>query len=179
MGFMEQTKVPELKVFFSRQQIAARVAELGQHISKDFVGEQVVLVGVLKGAAIFLSDLARQLDLDATFDFISVSSYGNEKQNSGEVKLLKDVDQSILGKNVILVEDILDTGITMSYLKEMILARHPKAFKIVALLDKKPRRKRPIQADYMGFEIPDEFVVGYGMDCAERYRNLPDICVLS
>jgi len=171
--------VPELKILFSRQQIAARVAELGQHISKDFAGEQVVLVGVLKGAAIFLSDLARQLNLDATFDFISVSSYGNEKQNSGEVKLLKDVDQSILGKNVILVEDILDTGITMSYLKEMIMARHPKAFKIVALLDKKPRRKKPIQADYTGFEIPDEFVVGYGMDCAERYRNLPDICVLS
>lgn len=171
--------MPELKILFSRQQIAARVAELGQHISKDFAGEQVVLVGVLKGAAIFLSDLARQLNLDATFDFISVSSYGNEKQNSGEVKLLKDVDQSILGKNVILVEDILDTGITMSYLKEMIMARHPKAFKIVALLDKKPRRKKPIQADYTGFEIPDEFVVGYGMDCAERYRNLPDICVLS
>jgi len=179
MGFMEQTKVPELKILFSHQQIAARVAELGQHISKDFAGEQVVLVGVLKGAAIFLSDLARQLDLDATFDFISVSSYGNEKHNSGEVKLLKDVDQSIQGKNVLLVEDILDTGITMSYLKEMIMARHPKAFKIVALLDKKPRRKKPIQADYMGFEIPDEFVVGYGMDCAERYRNLPDICVLS
>jgi len=179
MGLKEQTKVPELKILFSRQQIAARVAELGQHISKDFAGEQVVLVGVLKGAAIFLSDLARQLNLDATFDFISVSSYGNEKQNSGEVKLLKDVDQSILGKNVILVEDILDTGITMSYLKEMIMARHPKAFKIVALLDKKPRRKKPIQADYTGFEIPDEFVVGYGMDCAERYRNLPDICVLS
>lgn len=171
--------MPELKILFSHQQIAARVAELGQHISKDFAGEQVVLVGVLKGAAIFLSDLARQLDLDATFDFISVSSYGNEKHNSGEVKLLKDVDQSIQGKNVLLVEDILDTGITMSYLKEMIMARHPKAFKIVALLDKKPRRKKPIQADYMGFEIPDEFVVGYGMDCAERYRNLPDICVLS
>jgi hypoxanthine phosphoribosyltransferase len=176
--FMEQRTVSELRTLFSRQQIAARVADLGRQISIDFAGEPVVLVGVLKGATIFLSDLARQLDLDATFDFISVSCYGNQKHNSGEVKLLKDVDQSMQGKNVILVEDILDTGLTLSYLKDMILAHHPKAFRIVALLDKKCRRQRPIQADYVGFEIPDEFVVGYGMDHAERYRNLPDICVL-
>ncbi len=170
--------MPELRVLFSRQQIASRVAELAQQISRDFAGEPVVLVGVLKGAAIFLSDLARLLELDATFDFISVSSYANQKQNSGEVKLLKDVDQSMQGKNVILVEDILDTGLTLSYLKDMILAHRPRSFKIVALLDKKCRRQQPIQADYVGFEIPDEFVVGYGMDYAERYRNLPDICVL-
>lgn len=168
----------DLKILYSREQIAVRVAELGQQITKDFAGEPVVLVGVLKGAAIFLSDLARQIDLDSTFDFISVSSYGNQKQNSGEVKLLKDVDQSMEGKNVILVEDILDTGLTMSYLKKMIMAHHPKAFKIAALLDKKCRRKQPIQADYAGFEIPDEFVVGYGMDYAERYRNLADICIV-
>jgi hypoxanthine phosphoribosyltransferase len=170
--------VPDLKVLFTREQIAARVAELGQQITKDFAGEPVVLVGVLKGAAIFLSDLARQIDLDSTFDFISVSSYANEKQNSGEVKLLKDVDQSMEGKNVILVEDILDTGLTMTYLKRLILAHHPKAFKIAALLDKKCRRQQPVFADYSGFEIPDEFVVGYGMDYAERYRSLPDICVV-
>lgn len=170
--------MPELRVLFSREQIAARVAELGRQISEDFAGESVVLVGVLKGAAIFLGDLARQIELDSTFDFISVSSYGNEKQNSGEVKLLKDVDQSMEGKNVILVEDILDTGLTMSYLKKMILAHHPKAFRIAALLDKKCRREQPIEADYVGYEIPDEFVVGYGMDHAERYRNLPDICVI-
>jgi hypoxanthine phosphoribosyltransferase len=178
MEFLEQRKVPELKVRFSREQIAARVAELGGQITRDFAGEPLVLVGVLKGAAIFLSDLARQIALDSTFDFISVSSYGNQKQNSGEVKLLKDVDQSMEGKNVILVEDILDTGLTMAYLKEMILAHHPRAFKIAALLDKKCRRQQPIHADYVGFEIPDEFVVGYGMDYAERYRNLPDICVV-
>ncbi len=170
--------MPELKVLLSREQIAGRIDELGRQITEDFAGEPVVLVGVLKGAAIFLGDLARRIELDCTFDFISVSSYGDEKQHSGEVKLLKDVDQSMEGKNVILVEDILDTGLTMSYLKEMILAHHPKTFRIAALLDKKCRRLQPIQADYVGYEIPDEFVVGYGMDYAERYRNLPDICVV-
>jgi hypoxanthine phosphoribosyltransferase len=175
---LEQLIVSDLKVLFSREEIAARVAELGQQITKDFAGEPVVLIGVLKGAAIFLSDLSRQIDLDSTFDFISVSSYGNQKQNSGEVKLMKDVDQSMEGKNVILVEDILDTGLTMCYLKKMMLAHHPRAFRIAALLDKKCRRTQPIQADYVGFEIPDEFVVGYGMDYAERYRNLADICVV-
>jgi hypoxanthine phosphoribosyltransferase len=168
----------ELRVLFSREQIAGRVAELGRQITEDFAGEPVVLVGVLKGAAIFLSDLARQIELESSFDFIAVSSYGDERRNSGEVKLLKDVDQSLEGKNVILVEDILDTGLTMAYLKEMILAHRPKAFRIAALLDKKCCRQRPIRADYVGYEIPDEFVVGYGMDYAERYRNLPDICVI-
>ena len=168
----------DLKVLISREQIAARVAELGGEITRDFAGEPVVLVGVLKGAAIFLGDLARRIALDATFDFISVSSYGHQKQNSGEVKLLKDVDSSLEGRNVILVEDILDTGLTVCYLKKMLLARHPREFKIAALLDKKCRRTEPIDADYVGFTIPDHFVVGYGMDYAERYRNLPEICVL-
>ncbi len=168
----------ELTVLLTRKQIAARVAELGGEITRDFAGEPVVLVGVLKGAAIFLGDLARRIALDATFDFISVSSYGDQKQNSGEVKLLKDVDSSMEGRNIILVEDILDTGLTVSYLKQMLLARHPRAFKIAALLDKKCRRTEPIDADYVGFTIPDHFVVGYGMDYAERYRNLPDICLL-
>ena len=168
----------ELRVLFTSAQIAARVAELGRQNSRDFAGEPVVLVGVLKGAAIFLSDLARQIELDSSFDFIAVSSYGNEKQNSGAIKLLKDVDQSMEGKNVILVEDILDTGLTMSYLKEVIMAHHPKQFRIAALLDKRCCRQQPIQADYVGYEIPDEFVVGYGMDYAERYRNLRDICVI-
>jgi hypoxanthine phosphoribosyltransferase len=174
----ERRMAEELKILFSREQIAARVAELGRQISCDFAGESVVLVGVLKGAAIFLSDLARHIELDSTFDFIAVSSYANQKQNSGEVKLLKDVEQSMEGQNIILVEDILDTGLTLSYLKEMLLARHPRDFRIAALLDKPSRRRQPIRADYTGFEIPDEFVVGYGMDYAERYRNLPDICVL-
>jgi hypoxanthine phosphoribosyltransferase len=180
--------MPELKVLISRQDIAKRVSELGAQISKDFAGQSVILVGVLKGAAIFLSDLARHLELDATFDFIGVSSYGNRPtptqelksgwDSTGEVKLTKDVDQTIKDKNIILVEDILDTGLTMSYLKRMLHARQPKSLKIAALLDKPSRRKLPLEGDYVGFKIPDEFVVGYGLDYAEKYRNLSDICVV-
>ncbi len=178
----------ELKILISRDQIALRVAAMGADITRDFSGETVIFVGVLKGAAIFLSDLARHVELDSTFDFIGVSSYGNRPSPSeelksgwdstGEVKLTKDVDQSMRDKNVILVEDILDTGLTLTYLKKLLLARQPKAFRIAALLDKPSRRKQPIEADYVGFSIPDEFVVGYGLDYAERYRNLPDICVV-
>jgi hypoxanthine phosphoribosyltransferase len=162
----------------TRDQIARRVSEMAADITRDFAGQSVIFVGVLKGAAIFLSDLARHVDLDATFDFISVSSYGDQKQTSGEVRLNKDVDQSVDDKNLILVEDILDTGLTLSFLRKVFLAHQPRAFKVAALLDKVPRRTEPIQADYVGFTIPDEFVVGYGMDYAERYRNLPDICIL-
>jgi hypoxanthine phosphoribosyltransferase len=168
----------ELKKLFSREQIALRVAELGAQISRDFAGEPVILLGVLKGATIFLSDLARHISLDATFDFIAVSSYGKDTKTSGEVRLTKDIDQSVEGKNVILVEDILDTGLTMSYLKRMIEAHQPKALRIAVLLDKVARRIEPVECHYIGFEIPDEFVVGYGMDLGERYRNLPDICIL-
>src|SRR5438045_1027436 len=180
--------VTQPTILVSQAQIRERVAQLGAEITRDFAGEQVMLVGVLKGAAIFLSDLARQIKLDATFDFIGVSSYGNRPSpaqelksgwdSTGEVRLTKDADQSMQGKNVILVEDILDTGLTLTYLKKLILARQPKAFRIAALLDKPSRRKQPIQADYVGFSIPDEFVVGYGLDYAERYRNLPDICIV-
>ena len=172
------TNVDRLIVLLNQQQIARKVAELGAQITRDFEGESVVLVGVLKGATIFLADLAREIKLDATFDFIAVSSYGNSREQSGEVKLMKDVDQSVEGKNIILVEDILDTGLTLTYLKKVLLAHKPKALKIAALLDKVSRRKMPITGDYVGFEIPDEFVVGYGLDFAERFRNLPDICVL-
>jgi hypoxanthine phosphoribosyltransferase len=178
----------ELKVLISRQEIAKRVAELGVEITKDFAGQAVIFVGVLKGAAIFLADLARQVELDSTFDFIGVSSYGNRPSpanelksgwdSTGEVRLLKDVDQSIKGKNIILVEDILDTGLTMTYLKKMLLARQPRSLKVAALLDKPSRRKLPLEGDYVGFKIPDEFVVGYGLDYAEKYRNIPDICVV-
>src|SRR5207302_9524135 len=177
--------VSELKVLLTREQIAQRVAEMDADITRDFSGDSVIFVGVLKGAAIFLSDLSRQVKLDATFDFIGVSSYGNRPSPSqelksgwdstGEVRLTKDVDQSMREKNVILVEDILDTGLTMTYLKKIILAHQPRAFKVAALLDKPSRRKQPIEADYVGFKIPDEFVVGYGLDYAEKYRNLPDI----
>jgi len=178
----------ELKVLFTREQIAQRVSEMGADINRDYADQSVILLGVLKGAAIFLSDLSRQLKIDATFDFIGVSSYGNRPSpaqelksgwdSTGEVRLTKDMDQSMIGKNVILVEDILDTGLTMTYLKKLLMARQPKSFRIAALLDKPSRRKQPIHADYVGFSIPDEFVVGYGLDYAEKYRNLPDICVV-
>ena len=178
----------ELKVLISRQDVAKRVSELGAQITQDFAGQSVVLVGVLKGAAIFLADLARNLDLDATFDFIGVSSYGNRPtptqelktgwDSTGEVKLTKDVDQTLKDKNIILIEDILDTGLTMTYLKKMLMARQPRSLKVAALLDKPSRRKLPLEGDYVGFKIPDEFVVGYGLDYAEKYRNLADICVV-
>ena len=170
--------MPDLKVLLSREQIAQRVGELGQEIARDFHGQSIIFLGVLKGAAIFLSDLARRVPLDATFDFIGVSSYGHGDQSSGEVRLTKDVEQPLLGKNLILVEDILDTGLTLTYLKKLIWAHQPNCLKIATLLDKSSRRLLPVKADYVGFNIPDEFVVGYGMDYAERYRNLPDICVL-
>jgi len=178
----------DLKVLIGRDEVARRVAELGAQITKDFAGESIILIGVLKGAAIFLSDLARQIQLDATFDFIGVSSYGNRPtptqelkngwDSTGEVKLIKDVDQSMKDKNVIVVEDILDTGLTLTFLKKLLVAHQPKKLKIAALLDKPSRRKLPLEGDYVGFKIPDEFVVGYGLDYAERYRNLADICVV-
>ena len=171
-------KMEKLRVLLGREQIAAKVAEIAQRITADYRGEPVLLIGVLKGATIFLADLARQIQLDVSFDFIAVSSYGNAKQQSGEVRLMKDVDSSTEGKNIILVEDILDTGLTLTYIKNVLLAHRPKTLKIAALLDKISRRVEPIHGDYVGFEIPDEFVVGYGLDFAERYRNLPDVCVL-
>jgi hypoxanthine phosphoribosyltransferase len=168
----------KLRILISREQIAQKVTELADRITGDFAGEPVVLIGVLKGAAIFLADLARQIKLDVSFDFIATSSYGGARQHSGEVKLTKDVDRSMEGQNVILVEDILDPGLTLIYLKNLLRAHRPKSLRIAALLDKASRRLEPIEADYVGFEIPDEFVVGYGLDFAERYRNLPDVCIL-
>ena len=168
----------DLKVLFSQEQIQGRVTELAAAIDRDFSGQSVIFVGVLKGATIFLSDLARRVHLDATFDFIGVSSYGKQRQTSGEVRITKDVDQPLTNCNVIIVEDILDTGLTMTYLRKVFMAHQPRCLKIAALLDKTCRRQLPIKADYVGFTIPDEFVVGYGMDYAERYRSLPDICLL-
>lgn len=180
--------VKQLKILLSHEQIAQRVADMGAEITRDFSGQSIIFVGVLKGAAIFLSDLARHVQLDSTFDFIGVSSYGNRPSpaqelksgwdSTGEVRLTKDVDQSMKDRNVILVEDILDTGLTLTYLKKILLAHQPKILRIAALLDKPSRRKQPIEADYVGFKIPDEFVVGYGLDYAEKYRNLPDICIV-
>jgi hypoxanthine phosphoribosyltransferase len=168
-----------MEVLISREQIADGVARIGQEITREFAGETVILLGVLKGACLFLSDLARQIELDATFDFIAVRSYGTKKESAGEVQLIKDVTTPLEDKNVILVEDILDTGLTFTFLKKLLQARKPRTLKLAALLDKPSRRVMPVQADYVGFQIPDKFVVGYGLDYAERYRNLPDICVFS
>ena len=175
----------KLKILISREQIAHRVAEMGRRITADSVGP-VIFIGVLKGAAVFLSDLVRQVQVDATFDFIGVASYGNppgpqqEKvwDSTGEVRLTKDVDRSLREKDVVLVEDILDTGLTLTFLKRLLLGHEPKRLRVAVLLDKPSRRKMPVQADYVGFTIADEFVVGYGLDFAEQYRNLPDIRVV-
>lgn len=168
-----------LEVLYTHEQIAHRVVEMGAQITEDLKGEKLVMVGVLKGAAIFLADLARSVNADATFDFVAVSSYGKGQRSSGAVKLIKDLDQSIEGKNVLIVEDILDTGLTLAYLRKLFLQQHPKSLRIATLLDKPSRRIEKIDADYVGFSIPNLFVIGYGMDYAERYRNLPDICLMS
>ena len=167
-----------LDVLYSRQQISERIAVMGAQITRDLNGEKLVMVGVLKGAAFFLVDLSRTIQADATFDFVAVSSYGNGQRSSGAVKLIKDLDQPIEGKNVLIVEDILDTGLTLSYLRKVLLQQHPKTLRIATLLDKPSRRIEKIDADYVGFAIPNLFVIGYGMDYAERYRNLPDICLM-
>ena len=174
-GVSHPTAHRDFPVLFTTEQIARRTAEIGRQIDADFAGQSVVLVGVLKGAALFLSDLARRITINCTFDFVAVSSYGKHQRSSGAVKLIKDLDQSSEGKNIILVEDILDTGLTVAFLRKLILQHRPRTFKIAALLDKPSRRLENIDADYAGFTIPNHFVIGYGMDYAERFRNLPDI----
>lgn len=173
-----QATQPGLDMLFSRRQIAERVEQLGSDISNDYAGQSILLVGVLKGAAVFLADLARSISVDTTFDFIAVSSYGKGMKTSGAVQLIKDVDTPIGGRNVILVEDILDTGLTVVFLRKLLNQHEPKTLKIATLLDKPARRLEPVEADYVGYRIPNHFVVGYGMDYAERFRNLPDICIL-
>ena len=168
-----------VRLLISSADIQQKIREMGKRIREDFPGEHLLLVGVLKGAVLFLADLARQIPGEVTFDFIAVSSYGKDTKSSGQVKLNKDLDSSIEGKVVIVVEDILDTGLTLQYLLRVLQQRKPKSLKVAVLLDKKERRIADVRADYTGFVIPDEFVVGYGLDYAERYRNLPDVGVLT
>ena len=151
---------------------------MGDALSRDYLGKSPILVGILKGSAIFLSDLIRRMSIDCEIDFISISSYGNRTRSSGSVQLLKDLDRDIFERDVIVVEDIVDSGNSLSYIRRSLLARSPSSFAIVALLDKKERRETPVYVDYVGFEIADRFVVGYGLDYAERYRGLPYIAVL-
>jgi hypoxanthine phosphoribosyltransferase len=169
----------KLKVLIRRAAIQKRVREVAHQITKDYEGQRVHLIGVLKGACIFLSDLVREINLETSIDFIAVSSYGKNKESSGQVRLVKDLDSSIEGLNVIVVEDILDTGITLTYLLRVLEQRKPKSLRIAALLDKPSRRIKDVKADYIGFKIPNDFVVGYGLDYAERYRNLKDVCILT
>ncbi len=166
-----------LRVLLPAGTIQSRVRELGAQIDADYP-DGVHLVAILKGACFFLADLARAITRPARIDFIGISSYGKGKTSSGEVKLTKDLDTSIEGADVLIVEDIVDSGITLNYLVQVLQQRRPKTLRIAALLDKPDRRVRPVEVAYRGFQIPDEFVIGYGLDYAELYRNLPDICVL-
>jgi len=166
-------------VLLSAEQIQKRIAELGAEIDRDYPGgEPVYLIAVLKGAFIFMADLSRAMKTPARIEFIGISSYGKGKTTSGQVQLTKDLDAPIEGHHVIIVEDILDTGITLNYLTTLMAQRKPKSLRIVTLLDKPERRQSPVKANYIGFTIPDEFVVGYGLDYAEDYRNLKDVCVM-
>ena len=166
------------RVLLSSEQIGQRVREMGAAISADYPEGPLYLVGILKGSCFFLADLARAIATPTRMDFIGISSYGKGKSSSGEVKLTKDLDISIEGRDVLVVEDIVDSGITLSYLSKLLQQRKPKSVRIATMLDKPERRQRPVDVAYVGFQIPDEFVVGYGLDYDEDYRALRDICVL-
>ena len=167
-----------LEVLISEKKIRTRVRELGAQITKDYAGKRPFFLGVLKGCYVFMADLTRCVELPSSMDFMAVSSYGRGTSSTGAVRITKDLNRDIAGLDVIIVEDILDSGVTLSYLKEFLATRNPASVKIVTLLDKPARRKKDISADYCGFTVPDEFVVGYGLDFAERYRNLPYIGIL-
>lgn len=170
--------MPTLRVLLSADTLQERIQELAARIDRDFPSGPVYLVGILKGACFFLADLARAMKTPSRLEFIGISSYGRSKTTSGEVRLTKDLDVSIEGYDVIVVEDIVDSGITLSYLMQVLQQRKPKSLRIATLLDKPDRRQRSVNVDYVGFQIPDEFVVGYGLDFAEDYRNLRDVCIL-
>ena len=166
------------QILLSEEQIKAKVSEMAAKISEDYKDKKLLLVGILKGSMVFMADLMRFLDINAKIDFMSVSSYGSSTVSSGQVRIIMDLKRPVEDYDILLVEDILDSGATLSYLKEVLLARQPRSIRIATLLDKPARRKADISADYRGFELPDEFVVGYGLDFNEDYRNLPFIGVL-
>lgn len=168
----------KLRVLIPSEKIQARIRELGEQISGDYPDGNLHLICILKGAVFFLTDLARAMKRDVFVDFMGISTYGKGKTSSGEVKVTKDLDISLEDAHVLIVEDIVDSGVTLTYLKHVLEQRRPRSVRIVALLDKPERRLRPIVADYVGFTVPDEFVVGFGLDDAEKYRNLDDICVV-
>jgi hypoxanthine phosphoribosyltransferase len=169
---------PNLETLFSAEQIQNRIAQLGSEITRDYAGRNPLLLGVLKGACIFMSDLIRAVDLKLGIEFMAISSYGSSTRTSGEVRIVKDLDVAIEGRDILIVEDIIDTGLTLTYLMANLKSRGASSVKLAALLNKQERRLRDVKIDYLGFDIPDAFVVGYGLDFAERYRNLPYIAVL-
>lgn len=165
-------------ILISKDQIAEKVAEIGKRISADFEGKNPIIVGVLKGSFIFMADLVRHISCHCSVDFMCVSSYGSGTRTSGQIRIIKDLDTNIDGRHVIVIEDILDSGVTLSNLLRMLKDRNPASVSLCALLDKPARRKAHVDIDYNGFEVPDEFIIGYGLDYDERYRNMPDICIL-
>lgn len=165
-------------ILLTKEEIAEKIASLGSTISKDYADKNLVLIGILKGSVIFMADIMRAITIPCTTDFMSVSSYGSGTKSSGIVKIVKDLDSSLEGLDVLIIEDILDSGNTLSYIRKMLLDRKPASLKICTLLDKKERRQADITSDYFGFNVPDEFLVGYGLDYDEKYRNLPYIAVL-
>lgn len=167
------------EILITEDAIAEKVKEMGKRITEDYRGKNLLMVSVLKGAFVFMADLMRAVEIPAHIDFMSISSYGGGVKTSGVVKIIKDLDMKIEGFDLLIVEDILDSGMTLSYLKEILQSRNPKSIRIATLLDKPDRRKVDVVADYTGFTIPDHFVVGYGLDCGEQYRNLPFVGVLS
>lgn len=167
-----------LDTLFSEEQLRARIKELGAQIRREYGDEEILCLGVLKGSYLFLADLARELGLNTKIDFVQVSSYGEEKSSSGIVQIRKDVDSNIEGRHVLIVEDIVDTGLTLKYLKDLLSVRHPASLKVCSLLTKPEAREHEALIDYVGFEIPNAFVVGYGLDYAERFRTLPYIAIL-
>jgi hypoxanthine phosphoribosyltransferase len=174
----ETRSAARLRLLIPEHEILARVRELGAQITRDYPVGPIYLIGILKGACFFLADLARAIERPVRIDFIGISSYGKGKSTSGEVKLTKDLDCSIEGADVLVVEDIIDSGLTLNYLLHVLSQRKPRSLRVVALLDKPSRRIQPVDLAYVGFQIPDHFVVGYGLDYAEEYRNLRDVCVL-
>jgi hypoxanthine phosphoribosyltransferase len=169
---------PTLRVLISSEKIQERIRELGEQISNDYPNGNLHMICILKGACFFLTDLARAMKRDVFVDFMGISTYGRGKTSSGEVKVTKDLDISLEGAEVLIVEDIVDSGVTLNYLMHVLEQRRPRSIRIAALLDKPERRLRPVHVSYVGFQIPDQFVVGYGLDYAEKYRNLDSICVL-
>ncbi len=168
----------KIQVMIPEEEVMARVAEMAQQITKDYEGKEIKLICILKGSIFFTTELAKRIDLPIMLDFMSVSSYGNETESSGRIKIIKDLDDSIRDEHVIVIEDIIDSGRTLSFLLEMLRSRQPASLKLCTLLDKPSRRVVSVDVDYTGFQIPDEFVVGYGLDYAQRYRALPYVGIL-